>query len=486
MLVNNKILRVRRRDGALIDFDLAVVARAIHRAAASVGGFEESHIPEINGFLFSGGNDEAIAQTLASMVTMTLNSDERHHVPNFPPTIEKVQDTIVHVLRSYGFVELAEVYEAYRWGRHWIRAGVLRPDQFAGNGFPQARIQEVLAWNRAHSCDTVEGLNEWVRSGRIAELVAAACQRYEGELDATVETFCRRVDSGQDIRVFVVAGPSSSGKTTTTTKLRMRLEARGYHLVLMSLDDYFWPVSQHPTDWIADRDYETPHALDYHLINRHLHQLLAGGTIRMPRYDFKTGERVEGREFKLASGGILLLDCLHGLYPAITDGIDASQKFKVYLETLNVLATGSQNVLFEESTPQGRVPFTDYRLLRRMVRDAKHRNHPPLSTLLHWEKVRRSELANIIPLHNTADAIVNGGMPFDLPALKAHGSDIFPTDRAVDAYRQLLDAQVRWRRVRRTLDAIEPMPDLGLGVIPGDSVIREFIGGSTLEVPHQE
>lgn len=486
MLVNNKILRVRRRDGALVNFDIRKVTRAILSAAESVGGFGDSHIPEINGFLFSGGTGETIAGALASLVTMTLNSDERHHIPNFPPAIEKVQDTIVHVLRSYGFVELADVYEAYRWGRHWIRARVLTPETFAGNGFPQELIQEVLEWNRAHECETVEKLNAWVRRGDIRDLVTASCDRYEAELDRTVERFRARIEGGDEIRVFIVAGPSSSGKTTTTCKLRARLEAQGFDLVMMNLDDYFWPVSQHPTDWIADRDYETPHALDYHLINQHLRQLLAGETIRMPAYDFKTGERCEGKEFSLKPGGILLLDCLHGLYPAITDAIPAAQKFKVYLETLNVILTESQNVLFEERDAPGRVPFTDYRLLRRMVRDAKHRNHPPLNTLLHWEKVRRSELANIIPLLYHADSIVNGGMPFDLAAIKAHGGDIFPTEAQLAPYAQLLDAQVRWRRVRRVLEAVEPMSDLGLEVIPGDCLVREFIGGSTLEVPHND
>lgn len=479
MMVNNKILRVRRRDGALINFDIEKIGKAILNAAESIGGFDSSHIPAINGFIHGSGNPEAIAKALASMVAMVLNADERHHVPNFPPGIEQVQDTIVHVLRSYGYVEIADVYEAYRWGKHWVRSGVLRSDQFAGNGYPEDKISRVIEWNRAHDCDTVDKLNAWVRGGRMAELCQAATDRYERELDEAVEKFLRRIKYGHRIRVFIVAGPSSSGKTTTTCKVRERLTDHGYKLVMMNLDNYFWPITQHPTDWIADRDYETPHALDYNLINRHIRQLLAGETVRMPNYNFKTGLREEGGEFSLERDGILLIDCLHGLYPALTDGIADDEKFKIYLETLNVLHEG-------DGSSGRRIQFTDYRLLRRMVRDSKHRNHPPLATLLHWEKVRKSELANIIPLLHATDMVVNGGMPFDLPALKVLIDDLFPKAEDLALYPQLLDAQTRWRRVRGLLDSVDAMDDIGYEVIPGDCVIREFIGGSTIKVPHND
>ena len=483
MRVNNKILRVRRRDGALINFECEKVAQAIRNAAESIGGFSASHIPEINDFIHFKSQKEAtseeIAQALGSMVVMILNSDERHHVPNFPPHIELVQDTIVHVLRSYGYIEIADVYEAYRAGKHWIRENIIRRDQFAGNGYPEDKLRRILDWNKSHGCETFEKLNAIVKSEKINDLVTASVERYEKELDGAVQKFLQRIKWGNDIRVFIVAGPSSSGKTTTTCKIRERLKEEGFKFVMMNLDNYFWPISQHPTDWIADRDYETPHALDYHLINKHIRQLLAGETIKMPYYNFKTGSREEGEEFTLPKDGILLIDCLHGLYPALTDGIEEDAKFRVYIESLNVLYEG-------DGSTGRRVQFTDYRILRRMVRDAKHRNHPPLSTLLHWEKVRKSELANIIPLVHRTDVIINGGMPFDIPALKVMIKDIFPSEEELEQYPQLLDAQIRWKRLKRYLDEIEEMDDIGYDVIPGECVIREFIGGSTIQVPHNE
>ena len=479
MMVNNKILRVRRRDGALINFELEKIVKAIYNAAESIGGFEDSHIPRINGFIHDENTSMAIAKALGSMVVMTLNSDERHSVPNFPPHIERVQDTIVHVLRSYGYIEIADVYEAYRWGKHWIRESVIRSDQFAGNGYPEDKLKQVKEWNESHHCDTLEKLNAWIESGKIASLVEASIERYEKELDEAVEKFLRRIKWGHDIKVFIIAGPSSSGKTTTTCKIRERLIEHGHHFVMMNLDNYFWPISQHPTDWIADRDYETPHALDYHLINQHIQQLLSGETIKMPYYNFKTGQREEGSEFRLEKDGILLIDCLHGLYPALTAGIAEESKFKVYIESLNVLYEG-------DGSRARRVQFTDYRILRRMVRDAKHRNHPPLATLLHWEKVRKSELANIIPLVHNTDIIINGGMPFDLPALKVLVEEIFPSEQELKAYSQLLDPQIRFRRLRRQLEATKAMDDIGYQVIPGECLIREFIGGSTIKVPHND
>lgn len=479
MSVSNMILRVRLRNGALINFDQDRIENALYRAADSIGGFRHGDLPAAAETLFDGRSDREIAAALANMVTLCLNSNPQHHVPNFPPDVEKVQDTLIHVLRSYGFIDVADVYEAYRWGRHWVRQGAITPDQFVGNGFPEPQIAASQAWNQAHDCDTVEKLNHIIKKGKVHELVSESIRRYEGELDQAVEAWSKRRARGHDIQLVIVAGPSSSGKTTTTLKVRERLMQRGVKLFMMNLDDYFWPVNEHPTDWTADRDYETPDALDYNLINAHLHALLKGETIRMPRYDFHTGERLEGPEVRLPKGSVLLLDCLHGLYPPMTAGIPAEQKFKIYLETLNVLYAG-------DGGSRERVRFTDVRMIRRICRDSRHRNHPPLRTILHWNKVRKSELANIIPLIGSTDAIVNGGLAFDLPALKPSIEKIYPAAGDVKRYERLWDAVSRFRRVKELLDGVEALTPQDLERIPGDCVIREFIGGGTLAIPHNE
>jgi len=479
MAIANKILRVQLRNGALINFDPGKIRHAMLSAAGSIGGFGSHWQEGVNDLFLDRQNEDQIATILSDMVVVTLNSDPRYHIPNFPLHIEDIQNTIIHVLRSYGFVDVADVYEVFRWGKHWMRQGAITPEQFVGNGQPEAKASEILRRNAKWGCDTVAGLNEIVSNGRMSRIVQDSLALYEGELDAALGAFDRRIARGDRIRIVTVAGPSSSGKTTTTVKVHQRLVTRGINVVMMNLDDYFWPAHQHPVDWMADRDYETPHALDYNLINQHLRDLLAGRKIEMPSYDFKIGDRVPGRNLELPPDSVLLLDCLHGLYPPLTHGIPEEAKFRIYIENMNMLREGL-------GTTMGAVRFTDIRMLRRMVRDHRHRNHSPLLTLIHWDKVRRSELANIIPLWGRADALVNGGLPFDLPVLKPFVDPLFPSPKDLARFPGHLDAHLRLERVRRLLDSIASLPQHEIDAIPGDATIREFIGGSTLKIPHND
>jgi uridine kinase len=479
MSIANRILRVQLRNGALTNFDPDRTRGALLAAAQSIGGFGHDLEDSEPYVLFAGRADEEVAQILADMVVMALNSDPRHHIPNFPPHIEHVQDMIVHVLRSFGFVDVADVYEAYRWGKHWIRTGDLAPAEFVANGFPEERCRRILKRNTEWGCDTVAGANEIVASGRALAILERSFAEYEAELDAVAAAFEARVARGHRIQIIVVAGPSSSGKTTTTVKLHQRLTARGVPLVMMNLDHYFWPAHQHPVDWMADRDYETPHALDYQLINRHLHELLSGRPVDMPAYDFKLGDRVPGSRLALPSGACLLLDCLHGLYPPLTRGIPDESKFRIYLENLNMVYEGL-------GSTRRTVRFADVRMLRRMLRDHRHRNHNPVLTLVHWDKVRRSELANIVPFWKHADVVVNGGTPLDLAILKPFIEGVFPAEEALGRYPGHLDARLRRQRAARLIASSASLPADQLARIPGDSLVREFIGGSTLSIPHND
>jgi uridine kinase len=222
------------------------------------------------------------------------------------------------------------------------------------------------------------------------------------------------------------------------------------------------------------------------LLNRHLTGLLSGETIEKPIYSFKEGRRTATKLIKLESDQILLLDCLHGLYPPITEGIPAASQFRLYIETQNVLYEG-------DGSTRRRTQFTDVRLLRRMLRDVQHRNHSPLLTILHWHYVRSGELFSIIPLSGLADHVVNGGFPFDLPALKPFfcGPEGGYLPRAEDfqSYAGFLDARIRFDRVKHLLESVEGLTKEQLrtcDLIPGDAVIREFIGGSTIKIPHNE
>jgi len=486
MPVQNRIVKIQKRNRALVRFDEDRIGKAILRAASSIGGFRQDFMSGVNDKIFEAHPDEdQIAEFLAEAVVVCLNANKHHLIANFPPTIEHIQDGVLHALRSYGFQSTADAYECYRWGRHWLREGALTPETFMGNGFPQERMTATLDWCQKHNVHTVDGLNEAVRSGTIKEIAAEALALYEKSLDEAAEKVLTRLRNGECLRMIWVSGPSSSGKTTTTVKLTQRLEQHGLRFLMLNLDDYFWSLVEHPTDWINDRNYETPEALDIQLLNQHLQALLAGQAIEMPVYSFKEGRRTGTKLVKLEADQILLLDCLHGFYPPITEGIHASAQFRLYIETQNTLFHG-------DGKTQRLTKFTDVRMLRRMLRDARHRNHSALRTVLHWHYVRAGELFSIIPLQGLADHIVNGGFPFDLPALKpffAGPESLLPREEDFRDYAGFLDAKIRYHRVKELLESVEGFTKEQMAthaIIPGDAIIREFVGGSTLPIPHNE
>jgi len=273
------------------------------------------------------------------------------------------------------------------------------------------------------------------------------------------------------VKIVVVAGPSSSGKTTTTVKLSHLLKKMGLNLVPLTVDNYFFDLELHPRDEFGDYDFETPQALDLELIDEHLVRLIAGEEVRVPFYEFKTGRRHDDHTpMQIGPDDVILIDSLHGLYASMTRSIDDELKFKLYIETL-----------LQMKSSDGRfVRWTDLRLMRRMVRDAVHRAYDPQQTLEHWHYVRKSEMRNIIPYINTTDYIVNSGLPYELPIMRARLFGRFEKwagQYKDDPLRE--DARVRAGRVYRLLKSITPVEDDS--AIPPDSLLREFIGGSCYE-----
>jgi uridine kinase len=289
---------------------------------------------------------------------------------------------------------------------------------------------------------------------------------YEDDVDTASRMIAERRDR---LRMVIISGPSSSGKTTTTIKLEQRLKKEGLKFVTLNVDNYFFDLEMHPRDEFGDYDFETPQALDLPLINEHLQVLSAGDAVRIPYYDFKTGKRfLDQTTMKLAENEILLIDSLHGLYPPMTEGVPDERKFKLYLEPL-----------MQMKGPDEYIRWTDLRLIRRMLRDAVHRAYNPQQTLEHWHYVRTSEMRNIIPYHGTADFVVNSAMPYELPLYRTRLYDRFVEWEALyqgDPLRE--DAYTRAARVRKVLETIIPVADES--AVPPDSVLREFLGGSTL------
>ncbi|NQU30283.1 MAG: response regulator SirA [Anaerolineae bacterium] len=442
-----KIKYVIKRNGATVAFSRSRIVNAIFRAAVSVGG-----------------RDKKTAEKLADQVIETLESqcDSKQY-----PNVEDIQDVVEKTLIEAGHAKVAKHYILYREERTRRRQKENPLTEQRSAYIPWAKMWKTLDWALDHDLNTVQKLNRRVEKGEIKEIIAESEAAYDSDI-VSVSTILE--ERKEEVRLAIVAGPSSSGKTTTTNKIAHRLGKLGMQFVELNLDNYYFDLEMHPKDEFGDYDFESPQALDIDLINQHLHKLLAGEEVLMPFYDFKTGKRHPNQTpMKLKKGDIILIDSLYGLYPPLTDGITDS-KVRLYIEPLLQLKDEHGKY----------VRWTDIRLMRRMLRDAIHRAYDYEKTLTHWHYVRSSETRNIIPYSGSADFIINSGMPYELALYKPKLFDGFA--EWVEKYKDdplRQDAYERATRIFNLLQTISPHPDNSL--VPQDSVIREFIGGLKIE-----
>ena len=443
-----EITHVVKRTGAVVPFNRERITNAIYRAAVAVGG-----------------RDRSVAGRLSDQVVALL---EETTPPGHTPTVEEIQDVVEKVLIENGHARTAKAYILYRDERARQRKELAKRSAQPSENIPWHKIWEVLNWAVDHDLHTVERLNGRIASGEFCEIVRETDRAYNEDITTAAEVIGARRDK---VKIVIIAGPSSSGKTTTTIKLSHLLGKIGLSLVPLTIDNYFFDLELHPKDEFGDYDFETPQALDLALINEHLSRLIAGEEVRIPFYNFKTGKRTDGHTpMRLGPHDVILIDSLHGLYADLTRSIDGALKFKLYIEPL-----------LQMKGPDGKfVRWTDLRLMRRMVRDAVHRAYAPQRTLEHWHYVRSSELRHIIPYVNTADYVVNSGLPYELPIMRARLFEHF--EKWAEQYRDdplRQDAFLRAGRVYCLLQAVTPVEDDS--AIPPDSLLREFIGGSCYE-----
>ncbi|MBL7162109.1 MAG: response regulator SirA [Anaerolineales bacterium] len=441
----SEITHVVKRSGATVPFTPGRITNAIYRAVVSVGG-----------------RDRSTAEQLSEQVVQLL---EKNCPPGYNPHIEEIQDLVEKVLIENGHAKVAKHYILYRDERARRRSeSADRRSKPSGN-IPWAKIWYVLNWAVEHKVNTIEKLNNRIAEGEFPDIVNESESAYMVDVENVTGQIAER---GKDLKVVVITGPSSSGKTTTTIKLSAGLERHGFKLVTLNVDNYFFDLEMHPKDEFGDYDFETPQALDLPLINEHLEKLIAGKEIMIPFYDFKTGYRQDNvTPMKLAQNDIILIDSLHGLFPDMTGAISSEQKYFLYLEPL-----------LQMKDRQGEyIRWTDIRLIRRMLRDAAHRAYDPRKTLMHWHYVRASEMRNIIPYINTADYLINTAMPYELPLYSHKLLDSFAQwveEFQDDPLRE--DAFTRADRLYDVLAEVTPVEDDT--PVPQDSVLREFIGGS--------
>ncbi|NOX17544.1 MAG: response regulator SirA [Chlorobi bacterium] len=443
-----KIKEVIKRNGAVVPFNPLRISNAIYRAAVAVGG-----------------RDKKTAEALADKVVEAL---EQMEFENGNPHIEEIQDVVEKVLIENGHATVAKEYILYREEANRRRATDQKYSTKEDNNIPWAKLWHVLNWAVKNDLHTIESLNKKIKNGEFAEVVHISEKAYEHNIDTAAKLISERHDA---LKMVMVSGPSSSGKTTTTIRLEEKLKGEGFKFVPLVVDNYYFDLELHPKDEFGDYDFETPQALDLELINEHLLALSEGKEVKIPYYDFKAGKRtLNATPMQLKEGEILLIDSLFGLYPKFSEAIADNIKFKLYLEPL-----------LQMKTSEGRyIRWTDIRLIRRMLRDSVQRAYNPQQTLEHWHYVRSSEMRNLIPYNSTADYIINTNMPYEIALYRPLLLDSFLKWREEFKGNPLKeDAYERAERCASFLSEVEGVEDDS--PVPKNSVLREFIGGSIYE-----
>lgn len=320
---------------------------------------------------------------------------------------------------------------------------------------------DYLAFNRVIGVSDAGLLNQAIARKEAPMLINVAEALHDKMIGRISDEILRRYDEEDGARIVLIAGPSSSGKTTFTKRLAIQLMTNLLEPKMISLDDYFVNREDTPLDADGEYDYESLHALDLDQFNSDLNRLLAGEEVPLPTYSFEAGRRVyKGNTLKLTGRSVLLIEGIHGLNPELTASIERRQKFLIYVSALTTMSIDDHNW----------VPTSDNRLLRRMVRDHKYRGVSALDTIRRWPSVRRGEDKWIYPYQENADAMFNSSLIFELSVIRDLADELLRgVPRDLPEYAEAY-------RLRALLSYFEPLTDRN---IPSTSLLREFLGGSS-------
>ena len=320
-------------------------------------------------------------------------------------------------------------------------------------------FKEHHQWQDILGLRTIGDLNEVISKGYAPQLIQVSEALQEKKIGKIADEIAQR----KGIKLVLIAGPSSSGKTTTCKRLSVQLAVNGIKPIGISLDDYFLDRDKTPLDEKGDYDFEHLHALNLPLFNEQLNALFKGEEVELPRYDFPTGKSLmSGKKLKLHDDNILVVEGIHALNPELTAQIPNEQIFRVYASALTTILLDNHNY----------IPTTDNRLLRRIIRDHKYRGVSAKDTIHRWPSVRAGENKWIFPYQENADAMFNTAMLFELAVIKIQAEPLLQQvpencEEHAEAYRLL-----------KFLHYIKPIPDTQ---IPPTSLLREFLGGSSFE-----
>lgn len=317
--------------------------------------------------------------------------------------------------------------------------------------------KQYKEWGKRVNVLSAASLNDMVANRQINDFIDIA----ETHQEKCISDIASQIINKKKVRVVLIAGPSSSGKTTSAKKLGLELQAMGYTPKVISLDCYYLGKDKTPVDENGEPDFECLEALNIDLLNQNLIDLFEGKTVTIPSYDFHTGTSYfdESNKMSLAENEILIMEGIHGLNPKLTPKVPEELKFKIYLSALTQLNLDDHN----------RISTSDNRLIRRIVRDNNFRGKAAAGTIAMWPSVQRGEELHIFPYHNNADAILNTALDYELSVLRVYAAPLL---------RQVTPLQKEYGEARRLLNFLENFATISPTAVPNRSIIREFIGGS--------
>jgi uridine kinase len=314
-------------------------------------------------------------------------------------------------------------------------------------------------WLAKLGIENVGSLNNAIQSGRSDQVVLVSEAFHENNLARIANQVVAQLERS---RIILIAGPSSAGKTTTSRRLTVQLLALGVSPFPLELDNYFLDRDKTPLGEDGKPDFESIDALDLALLADHLQRLTRGEEVQLPRYNFKTGSREDGELIRLRDGQPIILEGIHGMDPRLIPANLSGEAFRIYVSALTQLNLDRHN----------RVSTTDTRLIRRIVRDARERGYTAAQTIERWESVRRGEKRHIFPFQENANVMFNSALAYELAALKPFAEPLL---------RQVPHGTPEYIEAKRLLAFLEWFLPLEISMVPGTSIMREFLGGSILK-----
>ncbi|MBN8048575.1 nucleoside kinase [Paraclostridium bifermentans] len=365
-----------------------------------------------------------------------------------------------HMLPSTSYVK---TFDIKKWQSGVVILGPSKenknkPQNFVAQPKLSNIYKESEVWSELIGIDKVASLNEAIESKKYGEIISIVEALHEKKISQIAD-----IIKENNKRVILIAAPSSSGKTSFAHRLSIQLKVNNLHPVPISLDDYFVDREDTPLDEFGNFDFESIYAIDLELFNSDLEKLLKGEEIKLPKFNFKTGKReFSGKTLKIEKDQPIILEGIHALNPMLTQSIDDKDKFKIYISVLTQINLDNHN----------RIPTTDLRLIRRIVRDYNFRGYSAEKTILNWWSVRRGEDKNIFPYQEEADIMFNSACLYELAVLKKYAKPLLE---------QIEDDNEAFIESNRILKFLQYFVELDDELdIPPTSIIREFIGGSRI------